>query len=105
MQLTIRWEKEALYMLANIRISPKSTWAAVDSLVEKSLLDALHRVDPVSNLGLGGDSLIDYQFGRIERSAEPQKSPFQCANDDSTTQCQLRLKSESRQKKGFSGIF
>lgn len=96
MQLVIRWEKEALHVLAAIRISPKFTWTAVDSLVQKSVQDALHRIDPVSNLGLGGDSLIDYQLGRIERSADPQRTPFQCANDDSTTQCQLRLKSETR---------
>ena len=59
--------------IGTVAASGALSWALLDSLVERLLTEYFMRLDPVSNLGLGVESLLEYQVGEVTR--KPHKVP------------------------------
>ncbi|XP_063983486.1 protein sickie isoform X2 [Diachasmimorpha longicaudata] len=60
-------------IIANVCISNKTSWDALDSTVRRCLKDYVARVDPINNLGLGVDCISAYHLGEASRcTADPQ---------------------------------
>ena len=59
--------------IGTVAASGALSWALLDSLVERLLTEYFMRLDPVSNLGLGVESLLEYQVGEVTR--RPHKVP------------------------------
>ncbi|XP_042895687.1 neuron navigator 2 isoform X6 [Parasteatoda tepidariorum] len=57
-------------LIGSISVSSKTKWDLLDNLVKRSFKEYVLRVDPVSNLGLSAESLVNYQVGEIIRSKE-----------------------------------
>ena len=66
--------------IGTVAASGALSWALLDSLVERLLTEYFMRLDPVSNLGLGVESLLEYQVGEVIRRPhevpEPELLPY-----------------------------
>ena len=66
--------------IGTVAASGALSWALLDSLVERLLTEYFMRLDPVSNLGLGVESLLEYQVGEVTRRPhevpEPELLPY-----------------------------
>ena len=66
--------------IGTVAASGALSWALLDSLVERLLTEYFMRLDPVSNLGLGVESLLEYQVGEVIRrpheTPEPELLPY-----------------------------
>lgn len=56
-------------VIANVCISNKTSWDALDSMVRRCFKEYVSRVDPVTNLGLGVECVAAYHFGEASRCA------------------------------------
>ncbi|KAF8783105.1 Neuron navigator 2 like protein [Argiope bruennichi] len=57
-------------LIGNISISSKTKWDLLDNLVKRSFKEYVLRVDPVSNLGLNAESIVNYHVGEIVRAKD-----------------------------------
>nr|XP_020470836.1 neuron navigator 1-like [Monopterus albus] len=75
------------YYLGSVRVSAKTDWASLDSLIAKTFRDYLTQVDPTASLGLSCDSLHMYQLTqggqRVIGGNKPPASPFCCLSSGS----------------------
>lgn len=55
------------YVIANVCISNKTSWDALDSTVRRCFKEYVSRVDPVTNLGLGVECVAAYHLGEASR--------------------------------------
>ena len=65
--------------IGTIAASGKLSWELLDSLVERLFKEFVMRVDPVTNLGLGAESILSYEVGEISRSVgggNPELLPY-----------------------------
>lgn len=56
-------------VIANVCISNKTSWDALDSMVRRCFKEYVSRVDPVTNLGLGVECVAAYHLGEASRCA------------------------------------
>ena len=61
--------------IGTVAASSALSWALLDSLVERLLTEYCLRLDPVSNLGLGADSLVAYRLGEVCRKVQGGQEP------------------------------
>jgi len=54
-------------VIANVCISNKTSWDALDSMVRRCFKEYVSRVDPVTNLGLGVECVAAYHLGEASR--------------------------------------
>ncbi|KFM63972.1 Neuron navigator 2, partial [Stegodyphus mimosarum] len=57
-------------LIGSISVSSKTKWDLLDNLVKRSFKEYVLRVDPVSNLGLNAESVINYHVGEIIRAKD-----------------------------------
>ncbi|KAK0097364.1 hypothetical protein PV326_002229 [Microctonus aethiopoides] len=62
-------------IIANVRISNKTTWDSLDSTVRRCFKDYISRVDPVTNLGLGVECVAAYHLGEASRCITDSNHP------------------------------
>ena len=51
-------------------VSGKTKWDLLDNIVRRLFKEYVIRVDPVTNLGLNGDSVLSYHIGEITRAKD-----------------------------------
>ena len=61
--------------VGTVAASSALSWALLDSLMERLLTEYFMRLDPVSNLGLGAESLLEYRVGEVTRLPHHQPEP------------------------------
>lgn len=64
-------------VIANVCISNKTSWDALDSTVRRCFKEYVFRVDPVTNLGLGVDCVAAYYLGEASRLVSIYRKLFQ----------------------------
>lgn len=57
-------------LIGSISISSKTKWDLLDNLVKRTFKEYVLRVDPVSNLGLNAESVVNYHVGEVIRAKE-----------------------------------
>ncbi|KAF7408846.1 hypothetical protein HZH66_003383 [Vespula vulgaris] len=62
-------------VIANVCISNKTSWDALDSIVRRCFKEYVSRVDPVTNLGLGVDCVAAYHLGEASRCTTDSQHP------------------------------
>ncbi|KAG7209342.1 hypothetical protein KM043_015445 [Ampulex compressa] len=62
-------------VIANVCISNKTTWDALDSTVRRCFKEYVFRVDPVTNLGLGVECIAAYHLGEASRCTADSHHP------------------------------
>ncbi|KAL0112466.1 hypothetical protein PUN28_012057 [Cardiocondyla obscurior] len=62
-------------VIANVCISNKTSWDALDSMVRRCFKEYVSRVDPVTNLGLGVECVAAYHFGEASRCTTDSQHP------------------------------
>ena len=65
--------------VGTIAASGKLSWELLDSLVERLFKEFIIRVDPVTNLGLGSESIHCYEIGEVSRwmsQPNPELLPY-----------------------------
>ncbi|XP_012287045.1 protein sickie, partial [Orussus abietinus] len=62
-------------IIANVCISNKTSWDALDSTVRRCFKDYVSRVDPVTNLGLGVECVAAYYLGEASRCITDSQHP------------------------------
>ncbi|KAI4503304.1 hypothetical protein M0802_001526 [Mischocyttarus mexicanus] len=62
-------------VIANVCISNKTSWDALDSIVRRCFKEYVSRVDPVTNLGLGIDCVAAYHLGEASRCTTDSQHP------------------------------
>ncbi|XP_018337514.1 PREDICTED: protein sickie [Trachymyrmex septentrionalis] len=62
-------------VIANVCISNKTSWDALDSMVRRCFKEYVSRVDPVTNLGLGVECVAAYHLGEASRCTTDSQHP------------------------------
>ncbi|XP_011694751.1 PREDICTED: uncharacterized protein LOC105454090 [Wasmannia auropunctata] len=62
-------------VIANVCISNKTSWDALDSIVRRCFKEYVSRVDPVTNLGLGVECVAAYHLGEASRCTTDSQHP------------------------------
>ena len=66
--------------IGTVAASGALSWALLDSLVQRLLTEYFMRLDPISNLGLSVESLLEYRVGEVMRrphqNPEPELLPY-----------------------------
>ncbi|XP_018395473.1 PREDICTED: protein sickie [Cyphomyrmex costatus] len=62
-------------IIANVCISNKTSWDALDSMVRRCFKEYVFRVDPVTNLGLGIECVAAYHLGEASRCTTDSQHP------------------------------
>ncbi|XP_078530377.1 neuron navigator 3 isoform X2 [Lissotriton helveticus] len=60
--------KSRTYLIGSIGVSGKTKWDVLDGVIRRLFKEYIFRVDPVSNLGLNSDSIVNYCIGDIMRA-------------------------------------
>ncbi|XP_066902142.1 protein sickie isoform X3 [Halyomorpha halys] len=61
--------------IASLSVSGKTKWEMLDAMVRRAFKDYLDRVDPMTCLGLGPDSVWSYHVGEVVRYRDPKPPP------------------------------
>ncbi|XP_051979282.1 neuron navigator 2-like [Xyrauchen texanus] len=67
----ITWKEECTprdFLIGCIGVSGKTKWDILDGVVRRLFKEYIRHVDPVSQLGLGSDSVEEYRIGDLVRS-------------------------------------
>ncbi|XP_050437600.1 protein sickie isoform X2 [Adelges cooleyi] len=84
--------KEKTCTISALPVSPKTKWDMVDHLVVKGFKDYVERIDPLTKLGLCGDSIWSYHVddlvryvsnGTDNKAVSSNKSPYECLTNGS----------------------
>lgn len=61
--------------IASLSISGKTKWEMLDAMIRRAFKDYLERIDPLTCLGLGPDSVWSYHLGEVVRYRDPKPPP------------------------------
>ncbi|KAL4659563.1 neuron navigator 3 isoform X1 [Arapaima gigas] len=60
--------KSQEYLIGSIGVSGKTKWDVLDGVIRRLFKEYLFRVDPLTSLGLGSDSIACYRLGDVVRA-------------------------------------
>ncbi|KAJ8245377.1 hypothetical protein GJAV_G00270100 [Gymnothorax javanicus] len=60
------------FLIGSIGVSGKTKWDMLDGVIRRLFKEYVFRVDPLSSLGLGSDSILSYRMGDVVRGPASQ---------------------------------
>ncbi|XP_030210536.1 neuron navigator 3 isoform X4 [Gadus morhua] len=60
------------YLIGSIGVSGKTKWDVLDGVIRRLFKEYVFRVDPLTSLGLGSDSILSYRMGEVVRGPSSQ---------------------------------
>lgn len=63
------------YLIGSIGVSGKTKWDVLDGVIRRLFKEYVFRVDPLTSLGLGSDSIVSYRLGEVLRGPSSSSLP------------------------------